>query len=78
MSAHNAIRPGWSCGGCGQPWPCHTRRAQLIAEFDAAPVSLALLMSTYFCEAAQELADIPAGTLHARFLGWLRPYRRPR
>jgi hypothetical protein len=49
-----------------------------MAEFDAAPVSLALLMSTYFCEAAQELADIPAGTLHARFLGWLRPYRRPR
>jgi hypothetical protein len=50
--------------------------AQLLAEYDGAPVSLALLMSTYFCEAAHELPDARAGDLYTRFLGWLDPYRR--
>lgn len=76
MSDHNAVRPGWLCGGCGHPWPCRTRRIQLAAEYDGAPVSLALLMSTYFCDAAQELPDTPAGDLYVRFLGWLDPFRR--
>jgi hypothetical protein len=76
MSDHNAVRPDWSCGGCGDAWPCHTRMVQLLAEYDGAPVSLALLMSTYLCEAAYELPNTRAGDLYTRFLGWLDPYRR--
>jgi hypothetical protein len=49
---------------------------QLLAEYDGAPVSLALLMSTYLCEAAYELPNTRAGDLYTRFLGWLDPYRR--
>ncbi|MCW2642162.1 MAG: hypothetical protein JWP76_4468 [Dactylosporangium sp.] len=78
MSDHNAVRPDWLCGGCGQPWPCRTRQVQLLAEYDGALVSLALLMGTYFCDGAQELPDARAGDLYARFLGWLDPYRRSR
>ncbi|GII25480.1 hypothetical protein [Planosporangium mesophilum] len=76
MSDHNPVRPGWRCGGCGQPWPCGTRRSQLAAEYEGARVSLALLMSTSFCAAAQDLPDVRAGDLYLRFLGWLDPYRR--
>jgi hypothetical protein len=33
-------------------------------------------MSTYFCDAAQELPDALAGDLYVRFLGWLDPHHR--
>jgi hypothetical protein len=60
------------CAGCGRNWPCHTRRAQLLAEFDGAPVSLGLLMGAQFAQAAHDLPVEPAGALYARFLGWIR------
>jgi hypothetical protein len=76
VSVHNAIRPGWTCAGCAYGWPCATRKRELTAEFDGAPVSLALLMTAYFSEAAQDLAALPAGDLYTRFLMWPRQYRR--
>lgn len=75
-SLHVPIRPGWTCAGCGRNWPCHTRRAQLLAEFDRATVSLGLLMGAHFAQAAQDLPVAPAGELYTRFLGWVR--RAPR
>jgi hypothetical protein len=72
MTAHHPVAPGWSCGGCGAEWPCDTRRRELLAEYDSAPVSLGLYLGDHLIDAAQDLADIPAGYLHFRFLGWLR------
>lgn len=76
VSDHNPVRPGWLCGGCGHAWPCRTRKAQLLAEYDGARASLVVLMRAYFCDAAQEVTGARADDLHARFLGWLGPSRR--
>ncbi|MEV0878630.1 flavin reductase [Micromonospora echinofusca] len=72
MTKHHAIRPDWTCGGCVGEWPCRTRRRELRAEYDRAPVSLALYLAAQFVDAAQDLAHAPADQLHQRFLGWLR------
>jgi hypothetical protein len=68
---HVPLRPSWACAVCYESWPCFSRRRQLTAEYDRAPVSLSLLMSSYFVKAADDLHQVPAGTLHLRFLGWL-------
>ncbi|RQX13600.1 hypothetical protein DLJ58_03505 [Micromonospora arida] len=31
--------PIWSCGGCGLPWPCQTRKRELRAGFADPPRS---------------------------------------
>ncbi|OZV84675.1 hypothetical protein CA850_02235 [Micromonospora echinospora] len=71
MTTHGPVLPTWTCGGCALPWPCRTRRRELQAEFDRAPVSLALYMGSCFLAASQDMAWAPAGMLHRRFLGWL-------
>jgi hypothetical protein len=76
-SLHMPARPAWICACCWESWPCHTRRAQLRAEFDGAPVSLGLLMGAHFVEAAHDLPAVTAGELYARFLGWIRGHPRP-
>jgi len=76
MTSHLPRRPSWTCLGCGAPWPCHTRRIQLLAEYDGAPVSLGLLMADYLNDA---LHDLPAGAspdVYWRFLGWLDSRRQ--
>jgi hypothetical protein len=72
VTAHGPVLPIWSCGGCGSPWPCPTRKRELRAEFDKAPVSLALYMGAQLVRAAEDLVWVPAGGLHKRFLGWVR------
>ncbi|MET8354836.1 flavin reductase [Micromonospora sp. NPDC005206] len=72
MTTHHPIKPAWTCGGCAGEWPCQTRRRELRAEYDRAPVSLALYLAAQLVNAAQDLADVPAGHLHRRFLGWTR------
>ncbi|MEU8257290.1 flavin reductase [Micromonospora inaquosa] len=72
MTAHLPVTPAWMCGGCGADWPCATRRRELLAEYHRAPVSLALYLAGHLVEAAQDLAHVPAGHLHNRFLGWSR------
>ncbi|NHO79517.1 hypothetical protein DLJ60_24040 [Micromonospora chalcea] len=72
MTTHGPVLPVWSCGGCGAPWPCPTRRRELRAEFAGAPVSLSLYMGSYLVWAAEDLTWVPAGVLHQRFLGWVR------
>jgi hypothetical protein len=74
MTAHQPIRPNWSCGGCGYPWPCPSRRRQLLGQYVDAPVSLALVLGSAFVEAAADLRTAPAGELHDRFVGWLPSY----
>lgn len=70
-SLHVPARPAWICACCWESWPCHTRRAQLRAEYDGAPVSLGLLMGAHFVQAAQDQPREPAGELYAQFFGWI-------
>lgn len=72
VSVHDPVLPVWSCGGCALPWPGPTRRRELRAEFDGAPVSLALYLGAQLVRASADLTWLPAGGLHRRFLGWLR------
>ncbi|MEW2330044.1 flavin reductase [Micromonospora chersina] len=72
MTTHHPIKPAWTCGGCAGEWPCQIRRLELRAEYDHAPVSLTLYLAAQFVDAAQDLAHVPAGHLHHRFLGWTR------
>ncbi len=71
MTEHVPLRPSWTCGGCGAPWPCPTRRRQLLAEYDETPVSLSLLMAGYRSAAAPDLPETPTEALHERFIGWI-------
>lgn len=70
MSMHQPIRPDWTCAGCGAPWPCPTRKRQLIAHYHQTPVSLMVYLAGFFVEACQDLPGVLAGMLHERFLAW--------
>jgi hypothetical protein len=72
MTTHRPMAPTWDCAGCGDAWPCRTRRLELRAEFDGTRVSLGVYMSRFFIAAAQDLPYAPSGWLHHRFLGWIR------
>ncbi|MGC4769139.1 flavin reductase [Micromonospora sp. DT44] len=72
MTTHPARTPAWACGGCGADWPCAARRGELRQEYAEAPVSLALYLAAQLVDATRDLAHVPAGQLHHRFLGWAR------
>lgn len=71
VTTHGPTMPLWTCAGCSLPWPCATRRRELLAQYEEAPMSLALYMGSCFVTAAQDLSWAPAGLLRRRFLGWL-------
>ncbi|NJC67954.1 flavin reductase [Planosporangium flavigriseum] len=71
VNVHIPIRPNWVCAGCGAPWPCPTRRNQLLAEFDRTPVSLRLIIGGHFMDCCADLPNREVGELYGRFLGWL-------
>jgi hypothetical protein len=71
VTDHGPVLPVWTCAGCDSPWPCPTRRGELLAEYDGAPVSLALYMGSHLVSATQDMSWAPAGALYRRFLGWL-------
>ena len=72
MTTHGPVMPVWSCGGCDLPWPCPTRKRELRAEYEDAPVSLALYLGSYLVQATEDMPWTPAGVLYRRFLGWTR------
>lgn len=72
MTAHSPVTRAWTCNGCGLPWPCPTRKQELQAEYDRAPVSLALYLGAHLVQATEDMPWTPAGILHRRFLGWTR------
>ncbi|MFE9193495.1 hypothetical protein ACFYL6_28245 [Micromonospora sp. NPDC007208] len=72
MTVHGPVMPIWSCGGCGLPWPCPTRKRELRAEYADAPVLLALYLGSYLVQATEDMPWTSAGVLHRRFLGWTR------
>lgn len=77
MSVHIPLRPAWSCAGCSLPWPCPTRRDQLVAEYATDTLPLALYLAACLVDAAYDLPHAPAGVLYQRFLGWLRDRHLP-
>ncbi|MET8043423.1 hypothetical protein ABZU25_21480 [Micromonospora sp. NPDC005215] len=72
MTVHGPVIPIWSCGGCGLPWPCRSRKRELRAEYADAPVSLAFYLGSYLVQATEDMPWTPAAVLHSRFLGWTR------
>ncbi|GIG73390.1 hypothetical protein Pfl04_17940 [Planosporangium flavigriseum] len=46
----------------------------MLAHYDGAPASLALVLSAAMVEAAADLRGTPAGELHDQFVGWLPRY----
>ena len=77
MTTHGPVMPLWSCGGCDLPWPCPTRKRELRAEYEDAPVSLALYLGAYLVQATEDMPWTPAGVLHRRFLSWTRAADQP-
>ncbi|GAA2327631.1 hypothetical protein [Dactylosporangium salmoneum] len=73
--AHQLSRPAWRCG-CGEPWPCAVRRAQLLEDYSDRPLQLHLLMGGYVADALADL-DRPgapdAETLRRQLHEWLPP-----
>jgi hypothetical protein len=69
---HIPQRPDWSCAGCGDAWPCATRRSQLTAEYAGLRTGLVLYLAACMVDAAYDLPQIPAGGLYQRFLDWAR------
>ena len=65
---HMAVRPSWSCAGCGGAWPCLVARVELAGLF--GPVALATYMVERMTEAAIDLPDVTAAELFDRFLVW--------
>ncbi|GID98539.1 hypothetical protein ACFQFC_29975 [Amorphoplanes digitatis] len=73
---HLGARPTWDCLACGRPWPCAYAKDELLAEFHRHPSSLTIYMSSYMCEAMNDLVtqDVaPPPDLYERFLSWVRP-----
>jgi hypothetical protein len=70
VSAHQPVRPGWTCSGCGSAWPCLTRRQQLAAEYTGARASLMLYLTTCFVDACEDMPRVTVGDLYRRFLLW--------
>lgn len=71
-TAHVPVRPGWACAGCGADWPCPDRRARLLREYAGNSATLGVYLGLKLVDAAEDLRHLPAGALHARFLGWIR------
>jgi hypothetical protein len=75
---HLGARPTWDCAACGHPWPCTHAKEELLTEFHRHPSSLTIYMSSYMCEAMNDLTghgEAPPPDLYERFLSWVRPSR---
>jgi hypothetical protein len=52
VSIHQPMAQSWICLACSMPWPCPTRRRQLLGQYADTPVSLALLLGSAMIEAS--------------------------
>lgn len=77
--AHQLRRPAWTCSACMQPWPCPTRRDQLLDDYSGSLRELRNLMAGFISDALADLDDPAAPELEEltrQLLGWLPPRRR--
>jgi hypothetical protein len=68
MRTHLPLRPDWTCGGCGRPWPCPAARADLILAHLGDPAGLAATMMAWMRQAVDD--GLPEAELQPRFLAW--------
>ncbi|MEU8328780.1 hypothetical protein [Micromonospora sp. NPDC048839] len=71
MTTHGPVLPLWLCEGCDRPWPCATRRGELLDEYATSPVALAGYLGSHLAAAMRDMSWAPADTVYRRFLGWL-------
>ncbi|RZT80663.1 hypothetical protein EV382_3921 [Micromonospora violae] len=71
MTKHGPILPLWLCETCGRPWPCAARRLELLSDYAASPISLALHMGACLTSAKTDMSWAPPDALQRRFLGWM-------
>lgn len=71
MTTHGPVLPLWLCGECERPWPCATRRAELLGEYATSPVALRIYLASHLAAAVQDMSWAPADAVYRRFLGWL-------
>ncbi len=74
---HFPARPGWGCTGCDQPWPCATRKVELLAESSETGISLRYVMAEHMFQAAADFGAEQPADLVDRFVGWLPSPARP-
>jgi len=63
------VRPAWSCGTCGQPWPCSPARFELGEAYIDDPVGLLVHLCRLLILAAGE-TTVPVDELRERFIAW--------
>jgi hypothetical protein len=59
---HPLLRPSWTCGDDGEPWPCLERRDQFRRAYAA-------VMWSFYMTATEDLV-VPVVELHERFIAW--------
>ncbi|MFI7607020.1 hypothetical protein ACIBTV_18025 [Micromonospora sp. NPDC049366] len=67
---HAPLTPGWSCGSCGDEWPCATKRARLLEEYGDRAM-LSVYLGSCLAAASEDLHTAPVASLQDRFIGWL-------
>ncbi|MBO4139323.1 hypothetical protein J5U46_04025 [Micromonospora tulbaghiae] len=68
---HVPVTPHWTCGSCGDDWPCTTKRHHLLREYQVDRASLSVYLGSCLAAAAQDLRSVPVTALQDRFIGWV-------
>ncbi|MFU8870774.1 hypothetical protein [Micromonospora sp. SL4-19] len=68
---HAPVTPDWTCGSCGDDWPCAVKRTRLLAEFQVDRASLTVYLGSCLAAATQDLRAAPVASLQDRFIGWV-------
>ncbi|MFU8852983.1 hypothetical protein ACNAW0_18630 [Micromonospora sp. SL1-18] len=74
---HSPVTPDWTCGSCGDEWPCATKRSRLLDEYHVDRASLSVYLGSCLAAATNDLHTAPVSSLQDRFIGWVPRSRRP-
>lgn len=70
--SHLPSRPSWTCGTCGNDWPCAAARERLMREHGSDPTAVAVLMWQHLEHYALDQGAGPLSGAFARFIAWTR------
>ncbi|MFI7575062.1 hypothetical protein [Micromonospora sp. NPDC049497] len=73
---HIPLTPDWTCGRCGEDWPCPPKRSQLLHEYGVDRAMLTVYLGSCLAAATEDLKGLPGTNLQDRFIGWLPRPRR--
>ncbi|WP_431935664.1 hypothetical protein [Micromonospora sp. RP3T] len=68
---HVPETPDWTCGSCGEDWPCATKRRNLLIEYQVDRASLSVYLGSCLAAATHDLRTAPVTALQDRFIGWV-------